>query len=45
MSAADNGHGAVVELLMRQKGVELSAVDKVSELLAYYWRVFGGFVH
>ncbi len=41
MWAARNGHGAVVELLMRQEGVELNATDEVSELLAYNWRMSG----
>ena len=36
MWAAEKGHGAVVELLMNKQGVELNALDKVSELLACY---------
>ena len=41
IGAAGNGHAAVVELLMRQEGVELNAKNKVSELLANYWRLSG----
>ena len=45
MLAAQEGHGAVVELLMNKEGVELNARDKVSELSAYCWRGLGRFDH
>ena len=45
MFAAARGHGAVVELLMNKQGVELNALDEVSELLAYYWGGSGRFEH
>ena len=41
MWAALNGHAAVVELLMRQEGVELNEKNEVSELLANYWSLSG----
>jgi hypothetical protein len=39
MWAAYKGHDAIFEMLMN-KGAKLDLIDKVSELLTYYFHIF-----